>query len=1304
MSKSYSSEYLEEVLAEAKKYLPGWAYASLSDAARARAGGRAAHRVDEPSTIEKLALPEIRPSKLRQVDDEELRAVWLRLSQWHASAKRRREAVEGIVNAALWVKAELQSRGSSVSASPLVAAVAELEAVKKARGEAVRGVRGALPGFLESRLDKAPDEILLVRDFVSVAGSAAVAEKPSDVDVVLRAEYDGQKGAYLLDGSGIWVALRRFLTPDKRGPQMQLLAAPQGSFTDYVPVYDLVARRREPHVVKIEPEPAEYEGKDRVVKSAEKPPEKVADAAKLGLDLREKFGRGGTEVGVARARDLSNRRAVSAETISRMRSFFARHGAQVDRRDKGWENRDDPSAQWIAWLLWGGDAGKEWAESLGKVEKQARAATSEIRTQAERAKKTDAITLGEFFYQPKPTRPAFEEEAQTVDRLLELYEERREDWLPAWVQKKYDGARHQIHKDNSAVTIYSEDGDDNTDRLPGIVEAVRKLEPHKLVLDCEIERWHNGQHLPRETVAGHLAERGEPDDSELVANVFDVLWWKGDDVHKRQLRLRLEYLRQLGTGTMDVPSKDARLNIAPGVEVGTVAELRKAVEKIRKLPGSEGIVAKQIESPYSLTGTTRDAWVKYHNATTVRGVVYASKRTRGGVWTYSYGVRPGKEQAATRVDEGLVPVGETFATGLRFQPGDAILVEVEAVNKVRQPQGVCLTAWVPRVLGGYDGEPDTVDTAAKRAADDLVLQCKEADEAGAVETYYAPNVVKSLGRVDVPTVGPQTARVVFVAASPGRIEAARREPLAGPSGETFGEVYLGPLGLKRAEVAITNAVPQLLTDEHGRVREPTPEEVDDWREWLGEQLDGRKAEIVIALGKTAETALGKRADVMVPHPAAVRRFGDSGEVARKLKRIRERLDREAKVAKRLPAVLAKAKSEGGTRSAAAVDNWDKNWWKMLPRSGEGRFTYQHHWRGLEEDEIGLSDADLMKTDHSVHGDLRLEGNGDLWGFTIFLGETKDNRGPNLDKLIDWKADDNIEVSPKLPQPREWLDVGADKPYVSPPGEVGATSEKYSKFFRRDHGTYQLGVARKHSVEIFLDGENLKGRYLLVYAPVAGRRLWLIDKPDDQTPMAESRDLADLIGELRRKNQSHLVWGKPGEKPRIIEVKTGKVLKESTWVGIAKADEAKRIVYGIAMDPYGERGPTPDADNDWPTPAGVEKAAHRWLKGSRVIGFEHRKPANAQVVESWVEQYPSRKDYLAAMGELPHRVYRRKFGDDVIHSGSWLLGVELGEKEWAMYKRGEINAFSPGGMSVRVPIDRSQMPEVTFVDIVEKPVT
>jgi len=812
MNKEKSPEFLAEIWNQAKKTLPGWLYASLLQSARPRSGGLAAHRIDEPDILAKLALPEIKPIKLKEISDEDLGAVWLRLNQWYANAKKRKQAVENFVNAGLWTKAEIERRGKVVDKeSAFVQEIEQLEGLKKERTKDVKGERKQLPAFIESRLDQMPEEILLVRDFVNIAGSAAVAEKPNDIDVVIRAEYDTGKQGYLIDGKALGIALRRFLSPEKEGPQVQLLGSPQGSFTDYIPMFDLVARRRESEVQKIEFEPPPYEKQERVIK-----------------ELRAK----------------------------------------------------------------------------------------------------------------------------------------------------------------------------------------------------------------------------------------------------------------------------------------------------------------------------------------------------------------------------------------------------------------------------------------------------------------------------VPMVGPVAAKLAFIGASPNQMDTARKEPLIGQVGNVFNEVYLKPLGLKRSQVLLGNVVPETVFSATGKEREPNDEEIATWTEWFNPQLQEKVPQKIIALGRVAEKVLGERAAFTLPHPSAVLKYGDSGEVGRKLKRIKTQLVEKQEDSE-----------EGGTRSTRAADFWKKHWHEVFPKSGKGKFVYQHHWRGLDEVETKLDEAALLKTDHSLHGDLRLQGDEGLWGFTVFLGETKDNQTANEDKLIDWKKGDSIEVSPKLQQPEQWLSVGERVPYISEPGQVGATSEKYSKFFKVDGGTYQLGVAREHGIEIFLDGGKLSGRYLFLYAPIAGRRLWLIDKPEDQTPTAESRDLADVLSEQKRKNQQFLIWSKPGESPQKINVRTGRV--EKGFVRIAKADTTKQIVYGIVLDPYGDSGPVPDAHNDWSPPAEIEKTAHDFLANSRTINLQHQGKANATVVESWVESYPSANEYKKAMRGESHRVIRRDFGTDKLHSGAWVLGVKLGDKEWKLFQDKKINAFSPGGMGVRTPIQRRDMPNIQFVDLVEK---
>lgn len=202
-----------------------------------------------------------------------------------------------------------------------------------------------------------------------------------------------------------------------------------------------------------------------------------------------------------------------------------------------------------------------------------------------------------------------------------------------------------------------------------------------------------------------------------------------------------------------------------------------------------------------------------------------------------------------------------------------------------------------------------------------------------------------------------------------------------------------------------------------------------------------------------------------------------------------------------------------------------------------RWVYHHHWRGLDESELKLSDEQLLKTGHSVHGDFRLERDArTLWGFTVFLGTTEANRKAGGDRLIHLPPNDNLQITFKLWQPHAWLDVGKKAPYISEPGQVGATANKYSKFFALDSGTYEIGVWREHMFELFIHGHELKGRYLLMYAPVSGKnRVWLIDHPVDQKPYADTHNIEDVVNELRAKGQRYLVWSDGRSLPRLYEL-------------------------------------------------------------------------------------------------------------------------------------------------------------------------
>lgn len=102
------------------------------------------------------------------------------------------------------------------------------------------------------------------------------------------------------------------------------------------------------------------------------PPEAVQSAARRGLELRRKWKRGGITnaeaseqgigSGVQRATNLANGNRVSRRVVGQMAGFFARHAKNYRPDEK--EADGGPTAGTIAWLLWGGNAGRSWAESI----------------------------------------------------------------------------------------------------------------------------------------------------------------------------------------------------------------------------------------------------------------------------------------------------------------------------------------------------------------------------------------------------------------------------------------------------------------------------------------------------------------------------------------------------------------------------------------------------------------------------------------------------------------------------------------------------------------------------------------------------------------------------------------------------------------------------------------------------------------------------------------------------------------------------------------------------------------------------
>jgi lambda family phage portal protein len=162
-----------------------------------------------------------------------------------------------------------------------------------------------------------------------------------------------------------------------------------------------------------EPEPAELSADN-------KPTRGMVSEAKRGLEWRRKFNRGGTAVGVARARDIANGVNLADETVKRMHSYFSRH--EVDKKGKGFTPGEDgfPSAGRIAWALWGGDAGQTWAAAKTKriAANEALEAMPRMKLERDKHGKVQTLSLAEAKEFVLPTPSSSESEQDFVSRCM----------------------------------------------------------------------------------------------------------------------------------------------------------------------------------------------------------------------------------------------------------------------------------------------------------------------------------------------------------------------------------------------------------------------------------------------------------------------------------------------------------------------------------------------------------------------------------------------------------------------------------------------------------------------------------------------------------------------------------------------------------------------------------------------------------------------------------------------------------------------------------------------------------------------
>ncbi|MFF1632529.1 ATP-dependent DNA ligase [Leifsonia sp. NPDC058248] len=180
----------------------------------------------------------------------------------------------------------------------------------------------------------------------------------------------------------------------------------------------------------------------------------------------------------------------------------------------------------------------------------------------------------------------------------------------ASVEYKLDGARIQVHRAGDDVRVFTRNLADITRRVPEVVDVVRRLPVHDIILDGEtLSLDEDGAPRPfQETMSRFGAEAAR--ETLLHPWFFDVLHVDGRDLLDEPLAIRLAELERVA-GAHRIPG-----------EVTADPEVAERVSRDALAAGQEGVVVKAIGSPYA-AGRRGSSWIKVKPVHTYDLVVLA---------------------------------------------------------------------------------------------------------------------------------------------------------------------------------------------------------------------------------------------------------------------------------------------------------------------------------------------------------------------------------------------------------------------------------------------------------------------------------------------------------------------------------------------------------------------------------------------------------------------------------------------------------------------------------------------------------
>ena len=201
----------------------------------------------------------------------------------------------------------------------------------------------------------------------------------------------------------------------------------------------------------------------------------------------------------------------------------------------------------------------------------------------------------------RPIQVMLGEKAESIKVVLDEFKKLA-------IEKKYDGARIQVHKQENKIWLFTRREEDVTKQFPDLVELCRKaLRPNECIVEGEVLGVNSkGQPLPFQVLSQRIHRKHDIErvvkEIPIQMNLFDVVFVEGKMLFNKPFKERRKILEQI---VKIIPNN---FQIAEEIVTDDLKKAQKFYKKSLE-DKQEGVMMKVLDSTY-VFGRHVGGWYK----------------------------------------------------------------------------------------------------------------------------------------------------------------------------------------------------------------------------------------------------------------------------------------------------------------------------------------------------------------------------------------------------------------------------------------------------------------------------------------------------------------------------------------------------------------------------------------------------------------------------------------------------------------------------------------------------------------------